>query len=167
MLGIMCAVSLLSAMRGVAWAALRAVGDRRCALTATAVAAVVNIGLAALLIPAWTTTGAVVANTAAQVTASIWVFVGMARAHRMDVPVLDFVKLTLAGALALVVTTGLAGDVHSHDIVRLALAGAAGLFVYALTCIASRLVGAREWGFITTSTRRLLAARAGATTTSL
>jgi len=166
LVGIMCAVSLLSAMRGVAWAALRAVGDRRCALTATAVAAVVNLGLAALLIPGWTTRGAVIANTAAQLTASIWVFVGMARLHRIDVPVLDFAKLALAGVLTLLVTAGLAGDVHGHDIVRLALAGGAGLVVYALACVASRLVGAREWDFITTSTRRLLAARAGATTTT-
>jgi O-antigen/teichoic acid export membrane protein len=168
LVGVMCAVSLLSAMRGVAWAALRAVGDRRCALTATAVAAVVNLGLAALLIPGWTTRGAVAANTAAQLTASIWVFIGMARLHRIDVPVLDFVKLTLAGVLTLLVTAGLAGDAHGHDIVRLALAGTAGLAVYALACIGSRLVGAREWDFITTSTRRLLAARAsGATTTTL
>ena len=166
LVGIMCAVSLLSAMRGVAWAALRAVGDRRCALTATAVAAVVNLGLAALLIPGWTTTGAVIANTAAQLTASIWVFVGIARLHRIEVPALDFAKLALAGVLALLVTAGLAGDVHGHDIVRLALAGGAGLVVYALACVASRLVGAREWDFITTSTRRLLAARAGATTTT-
>jgi len=168
MVGVMCAVSLLSAMRGVAWAALRAVGDRRCALTATAVAAVVNLGLAALLIPGWTTTGAVIANTAAQLTASIWVFIGMARLHRIEVPVLDFVKLTLAGVLTLLVTAGLAGDTHHHhDVLRLALAGGAGLTVYALACIASRLVGAREWDFITTSTRRLLAARApGATTTT-
>jgi len=166
LVGIMCAVSLLSAMRGVAWAALRAVGDRRCALTATAVAAVVNLGLAALLIPGWTTTGAVVANTAAQLTASIWVFVGMARVHRIGVPVLDFVKLSLAGVLALLVTGGLAGETNGHDVVRLILAGAAGLFVYSLACVATRLVGAREWDFITTSTRRLLAARAGATTTT-
>jgi O-antigen/teichoic acid export membrane protein len=167
MLGIMCAVSLLSAMRGVAWAALRAVGDRHCALTATAVAALVNVGLAAALIPSWTTTGAVIANTVAQLTASIWVFVGMTRVHRIDVPVLDFIKLTLAGILTVLVTAGLAGDAHVHDIVRLALAGTAGFVVYALVCVASRLVGAREWGFIATSTRRLLAARAGATTTSL
>jgi O-antigen/teichoic acid export membrane protein len=168
LVGVMCAVSLLSALRGVAWAALRAVGDRHCTLRATAVAAVVNLGLAALLIPAWTTTGAVIANTVAQLTASVWVFIGMARLHRVEVPMLDFVKLTLAGALALLVTLGLAGNAaHHHDIVRLALAGAAGLVVYVLACIASRLVGAREWGFITMSTRRLLAVRAGATTTSL
>ena len=81
-------------------------------------------------------------------------------------PALDFAKLALAGVLALLVTAGLAGDVHGHDIVRLALAGGAGLVVYALACVASRLVGAREWDFITTSTRRLLAARARATTTT-
>ena len=167
LVGIMCAVSLISAMRGVAWAALRAVGDRRCALTATAVAAIVNLGLAALLIPIWRTSGAVAANTVAQLTASIWVFVGMARVHRVDVPALDFVKLALAGLLTLLVTMGLAGDARGHDIVRLVLAGSAGLAVYVFACIASRLVGAREWGFITMSTRRWRAARASGVTTSL
>jgi len=167
LVGVMCAVSLLSAMRGVAWAALRAVGDRHCALRATAVAAVVNLGLAALLIPTWTTVGAVIANTAAQLTASVWVFVGISRVHRIDVPVVDFVKLTLAGLLTLLVTAGLAGNGHSHEPLRLALAGGAGLVVYVLACVAARLVGAREWSFITMSTRRLLAVRAGATTTSL
>ena len=90
----------------------------------------------------------------------------MARVHRIGVPVLDFVKLSLAGVLALLVTGGLAGETNGHDVVRLILAGAAGLFVYSLACVATRLVGAREWDFITTSTRRLLAARAGATTTT-
>ena len=48
------------------------------------------------------------------------------------------------------------------------MAGGAALAVYFLACLASRLIGAREWDFITTSTRRLLAARASdATTTSL
>jgi O-antigen/teichoic acid export membrane protein len=49
MVGALADLSLLSALRSVASAALRAVGDRRCALTATWVAAIVNVGLAALL----------------------------------------------------------------------------------------------------------------------
>ena len=44
LLGAMAGVALLAALRGVVWTALRAVGDRSCALTATAVAAVVNLG---------------------------------------------------------------------------------------------------------------------------
>jgi len=168
LVGVLSIVAVLSSMRGVAWAALRAVGDRRCALTATAVAAVVNVTLAALLIPHWTTVGAVVANTAAQLTATVWVFIGMSRTHRIDVPVLDFAKVILAGALCLVVTWSLTGDVHAHDIVRMSLAGAAGVLVFFLACVPLRLIGAREWSFVTTFTRRLLAARApGATTTSL
>jgi O-antigen/teichoic acid export membrane protein len=162
LIGIMAGVSLLSAMRGVAWAALRAVGDRRCALTATAVAAVVNIVLAAVLIPRWTIVGAVIANTVAQVTASAWVFVGMSRAHRMVAPVADFAKLTIAGLLALFVTLGLVGD--AHDLVRMIAAGAAGFVVFVLACVPARLIGAREWGLITTSTRRLATRASDATT---
>ena len=52
LVGVLAAVALLSALRQVAWAALRGVGDRRCALTATAVAAVINVALAMALIPA-------------------------------------------------------------------------------------------------------------------
>jgi O-antigen/teichoic acid export membrane protein len=162
LMGVMAAVSLLSALRAVAWAALRAVGDRRCALTATAIAAVVNLVLAAVLIPRWTTVGAVVANSAAQVTASVWVFIGIARVHRMRVPLGDFAKLTAAGALVLLVTGAVAGD--SHELGRLVVAGAAGFAVFALACVLTRLLGAREWSFITTSTRRLAARASGATT---
>jgi O-antigen/teichoic acid export membrane protein len=168
LVGVMSGVALLSAMRGVAWAALRAVGDRRCALTATAVAAIVNLGLAALLIPTWTLVGAVIANTVAQLTATVWVFVGMSRAHRIDVPVRDFAKVTLAGALTLLVAWSLAGDARHHDLLRMCLAGGAGVLVFYLACVPLRLIGAREWSFVTTFTRRLLAARApGATTTTL
>ncbi|HET7341552.1 MAG TPA: polysaccharide biosynthesis C-terminal domain-containing protein [Methylomirabilota bacterium] len=162
LMGVMAAVSLLSALRSVTWAALRAVGDRRCALTATAVAAVVNIALAAALIPRWTTTGAVIANTAAQVTASVWVFIGFARAHRASTPLADFAKLAAAGALTLLVTDLIAGD--SHELMRLVVAGAAGFTVFALACLPTRLLGPREWTFITTSTRRLAARASGATT---
>ncbi len=162
MVGVLAFVSLLSAMRQVAWAALRAVGDRRCALTATWVAAVVNVALAALLIPRWTTTGAVIANTAGQLTATIWVFIGIARAHHVGFPLVDMARIAAAGTLCLLTAWSLAGD--AHDLVRLAAATAGGLLVFLLASLALRLIGPREWNLLTTSTRRLLTSRAGVTT---
>lgn len=163
LVGALALVALVSAMRKVAWSALRAVGDRRCALTATWVAAIVNVALAAALIPVWTTTGAVLANSAAQLTATVWAFVGIARAHRVGFPTADLVKIGVAGAVALVVTWGLAGD--AHDLPRLVVSAAAGFVVFAAACIPARVVRPGEWAYILNSTRRLLAARApGATT---
>ncbi len=162
LVGVLAAVALLSALRQVAWAALRGVGDRRCALVATAVAAVVNVALAAALIPRWGTTGAVAANTVAQVTATAWAFAGMARAHHVRFPALDVAKIGLAGLLAWFVTWELAGD--AHDLVRLGVAATGGLAAFVLACVPVGLLGPREWGLLTTSTRRLLAMRApGAT----
>ncbi len=163
LVGVLAAVAVLSALRQVTWAALRGVGDRRCALVATAVAAVVNVGLAAALIPRWGTTGAVVANAAGQITAALWAFAGMARTHRLGFPIADVAKTTLVGLLAWFVAWELASD--AHDPIRLVVAATAGLAVYVLACVAARLLGPREWGMLTTSTRRLLAMRApGATT---
>jgi O-antigen/teichoic acid export membrane protein len=163
LVGVLAAVALLSALRQVAWAALRAVGDRRCALTATAVAAAVNIGLAALLIPRWGTVGAVVANAAAQITATVWAFVGMASVHRAGFPILDVTKTVAAGLLAWLVAWELTGD--AHDLIRLSVAAGAGFSTFVLACVPLGLIGAREWGLLTTSTRRLLAMCApGATT---
>ena len=163
LVGVLAAVAVLSALRQVAWAALRGVGDRRCALLATAVAAVVNVGLAAALIPRWGTAGAVVANAAGQVTAAVWAFAGMARTHRIPFPILDVAKTALVGLLAWFVASGLAGD--AHDPIRLAVAATVGLAAFLLACVPARLLGPREWELLTTSTRRLLAMRApGATT---
>jgi O-antigen/teichoic acid export membrane protein len=163
MVSVLAAIALVSALRQVAWAALRGVGDRYCALTATAVAAVVNVGLAALLVPTWTTTGAVVANAAGQLTATIWVFVGIDRAHAIRFPMLDVVKTAGAGVLAWLVARQLGGN--AHDLPRLALAAAAGFVTFGLACVPAGLLGVREWDLLTTSTRRLLAMRApGATT---
>jgi O-antigen/teichoic acid export membrane protein len=158
LVGALAGVALLSALRAVAWSALRAVGDRGCALTATAVAAVVNLGLAAALIPRWSTVGAVIATTAAQLTATVWVFAGMQRTQRMSLPLADFAKIAVAGLLTLVVTWSLAGDIH-HPL-RLVAAATTGFLVFLLACVAARLIGPREWGLLATSTRRLLAMRA-------
>ena len=163
LVGALAAVALLSALRQVAWAALRGVGDRRCALIATGVAAVVNVALAAALIPRWGTTGAVVANATAQVTATVLAFAGMAHAHHVRFPAFDIAKVAAAGMLAWVVAWKLAGD--AHDLIRLALASMAGLSIFLLTCVPAGLLGAREWGLLTTSARRLLATRAPDATT--
>jgi hypothetical protein len=44
------------------------------------------------------------------------------------------------------------------------VAAAAGFLVFLLTCVAARVIGPREWGLLTTSTRRLLAMRASGAT---
>ena len=164
LVGVLAAVALLSALRQVAWAALRAVGDRRCALTATAVAAVVNVGLAAALIPRWGTTGAVAANAAAQITATVWAFAGMAHAHHVAFPLRDVGKIAAAGLLSWLVTRELAGE--GHDVTRLAIAATGGLSTFVLACVPAGLLGMREWGLLTTGTRRLVAMLASGTPTA-
>jgi O-antigen/teichoic acid export membrane protein len=156
LVGVLAAVALLSALRQVAWAALRGVGDRRCALIATAAGAIVNVALAALLIPRWGTTGAVAANAAAQITATVWAFAGMARAHQVRFPTLDIAKTALAGVLAWFVAWELIGGVH--DVTRLAIAATAGFSAFVLVCVPTGLLGAREWSLVASSTRRLLRA---------
>lgn len=163
LVGVLAAVALVSALRQVVWAALRAVGDRRCALTATAVAAVVNVGLAALLIPHWTTVGAVVANTVGQLTATVWAFAGMARIHHVRFPAVPLAKTALVGCLTWLVTSLILGD--SHELLRVALGAGAGVAVFLAGCVLVGLLGAREWSVLTTSTRRLLALRASRATT--
>src|SRR5205823_9531602 len=90
---------VLGALRKVAAASLQAVGDRHCALTATGVAVVLNLVLAFLFIPGHATAGAVLANSAAQLVASMWAFIGMARLHRARVPVGDIARIGVAAAL--------------------------------------------------------------------
>jgi O-antigen/teichoic acid export membrane protein len=162
LVGVLAAVAVLSALRQVTWAALRGVGDRRSALVATAIAAAVNVGLAAALIPGWGTTGAVVANAIGQVTAAVWAFAGIARTYRLGFPIAAIARTALVGLLAWFVAWALAGEVH--DPIRLVGAATLGLGVFVLACVPARLIGPREWGLLTTSTRRLLAMRApGAT----
>ncbi len=160
LVGALAGVGLLSALRKVAWAALRAAGDRRCMLTATAVAAVVNLSLAALLIPGWTTTGAVIANAVGQLTATVWVFVGMARLHGARLPVSELVRIAGCALLALLTAHVLRDG--AHDLPHLVLAGSGGAVTYTLACIAVRLVGVREWNLLSRAYRRVIGALAGA-----
>jgi O-antigen/teichoic acid export membrane protein len=154
LLGAMAGVALVSALRKVAWAALRAAGDRRCALSATVVAVALNLVLAAALIPYYTTVGAVVAQAAGQLVGTVWVFVGMARLHRAPFPAVALLKIVAAGGVAFVAAWSIALD--SHEPARLVAGGAAGFAVFLAACVAGRLVGTREWTFVMTSTRRML-----------
>jgi O-antigen/teichoic acid export membrane protein len=158
LLGVLAAVGLVSALRKVAWAALRAVGDRRCALTATWTAAVLNVGLAAALIPSLGTTGAVIANVAGQVTATVWVFVGMARAHGAAFPAAAVARIAACALLGLAGAWMVAGG--SADLLRLGAGGAVAVGLFLAGVMATGVVGPREWTFLLASTRRL-AARAG------
>jgi O-antigen/teichoic acid export membrane protein len=159
LLSALVVVAAIGALRKVAFSALQAVGDRDCALTATGLAVALNVVLAAMLIPTYSTAGAVVANSAAQVLAAVWAFHGMARRHGARMPLADIAKTAAGAALVFLVARTVAGD--SHDVVRLALAGAAGGAVVLPVLLAARLIGPREWALLVTSTRRLLAPRAG------
>jgi len=160
LLGVLAVVAVLGGLRKVAAASLQAVGDRHCALTATGVAVALNIVLAFLFIPGHATAGAVLANTVAQVVASMWAFVGMARLHSARVPVGDLARIGVAAVLLFAVARVVAGD--SHDLPRLILAAAAGAAAFLVAALATRALGPRDWTLLTTSTRRLMAARPGA-----
>src|SRR5206468_12733563 len=87
------------------------------------VAVALNVVLAYVFIPIYATTGAVLANSAAQIVASVWAFVGMARMHRARVPFGDLTRIGVAAVLLFAVTRLAAGD--SHELPRLAQIGRA------------------------------------------
>jgi O-antigen/teichoic acid export membrane protein len=158
LLSVLAIIAVVGALRKVAFSALYAVGDRHCALTATGLAVALNLALAASLIPSYGTGGAVIANSAAQILAAAWALGGMARRHGARVPIADLSKITAGSVLVFLATSAVAGD--SHHIVRLALAALAGAVVFVPVVIGGRLLGAREWTLLITSTRRLLTPRA-------
>jgi O-antigen/teichoic acid export membrane protein len=158
LLSVLAIIAVVGALRKVAFSALYAVGDRDCALTATGLAVALNLALAASLIPSYGTGGAVIANSAAQILAAAWALGGMARRHGARVPIADLSKITAGSVLVFLATSAVAGD--SHHIVRLALAALAGAVVFVPVVIGGRLLGAREWTLLITSTRRLLTPRA-------
>jgi exosortase len=99
LLGPMLAVALVGVMRQVAWAALRASGDRRWALNATLISAALNVAAAALLVPRYGMWGAVIANAAAQLTASALAFVAVTWRQGAGFPVAAILRI-LAAAVA-------------------------------------------------------------------
>jgi O-antigen/teichoic acid export membrane protein len=157
---ILVGVSLLGVMRDVAWAALRAAGDRRSMLTATAVTAVVDLGLAAALVRPFGTTGAVAANTVAQLTVSVWAFIALQRLKGSGFPLGDVPRIGIAAALALL--AALAAAAASHGLVSILLGTAAGFVTYAGACVLVGAVDARDWTFLVASGRRMASFRARA-----
>lgn len=153
LLGPMLAVALVGVMRHVAWAALRASGDRRWALNATWISAALNIGAAALLIPRFGMWGAVVANTLAQLTASTVAFMAVSGRQGCGFPALDLGRIAAAGAAALMATRLAARE--GPDLGGLLAAGALGLAVFAAAALALGALGPREWNLLRTSTQRI------------
>jgi O-antigen/teichoic acid export membrane protein len=157
---LLVAVGLLGVARDVAWAALRAAGDRRSMLTATAVTAVVDLGLAALLVRSHGTTGAVAANTVAQLTVSVWAFVALQRVKGSGVPFGDLARVGVAAGLALLAAS--AGATGAHGVLSLLLGTATGLVTYLLACVLLGAINARDWTILVASGRRMASFRARA-----
>jgi O-antigen/teichoic acid export membrane protein len=153
LLSVMIIVAVFASMRKVGWAALRGLGDRRGAITATSVAAVINIGAAVLLIAPWGTWGAVAANTLAQLVATVWAFFVLSRVHGCRLPFFDLARLTAAGVVSLVATLMVAPD--GGDLVRIVLGGVVGFAMYLAAAVALRVIGPNEWRFLMTSLRYL------------
>jgi len=157
LLGPLLAVALVGVMRQVAWSALRASGDRRWALNATWSSAVINVALAAWLIPRHGTWGAVAANASAQLIASTLAFVAVAVRERCGVPVLDIARVGIAGLAGWSVThVGAAG---ARSLGHLALAGVAGFVAFGVTALLLGAVGARDWRMLTLAVPAVHAAR--------
>jgi O-antigen/teichoic acid export membrane protein len=156
LLGALVGVALVSALRQVAWAALPAVGDRRAAVSATGVAAVINIALAAWLIRGYGTPGAVVANAAGQLIAAVWAFIALGRHHGYRFPTWDLVKVAAAAPPAFLVARVVASSpVDDMHLGRLILGAASGAIVFLVACILTRAVALRELAAMLARTRRL------------
>jgi O-antigen/teichoic acid export membrane protein len=153
-------VSLLGVLRDVAWAALRAAGDRRSLLTAAGVTAAVDLGLAAVLVRSFGTTGAVVANTVAQLTVAVWAFIAIQRLKGCGFPLGDLPRIGLAAALALLAAsvTATAAD----GALSLVLGTAAGLVTYVVAGVLVGAVNAQDWSFLVASGRQMASFRARA-----
>jgi O-antigen/teichoic acid export membrane protein len=160
LLSVMITIAVFASMRKVAWAALRGLGDRRGAVTATSVAAAINIGAAMLLIGPWGTWGAVAANTLAQLVATVWAFVVLTRAHGCRVPFFDLGRVALAGGIAVVAARAVAPE-HG-DLARMLLASVVGFGTYLGAALALRVVGPREWRFVVNTLRRFPPRRSSA-----
>lgn len=150
LLGPLLLIAVGGVMRQVAWSALFAAGDRRSALNATWVSAVVNVGAAAYLIPRYGTMGAVGANACGQILASAWAFIAVARRHQCRFPLADVAKVSVAAAAGLAVTLVLRpAGLHPAPMI---VAAVAGLATFSLVAVLTGVVGTREWTFFRAST---------------
>lgn len=136
-------VAVLDAMRGVAWVAMTGTGDRRYVIQAMVVAALMDIGMAAVLIRPYGTTGAVIANASAQVVAAGWVFAAMARTREAAFPAAGVARIAAAAAVAWSVTAWLAPAAFAPG--PMMAAATAGLVSFAAAGFAFGVVSGREW----------------------
>ncbi len=147
LLGPMLAVGLVGVLRQVAWTALRATGDRRWALHATWVSAILNVAAAAILIPRHGVWGAVVANATAQVAASALAFMAVARHERCGFPTFGLVRIAGAAVLAFVAIHLVAPD--GTHVPGLIAAATLGLAVFVVAAGALGVVGWGDWRLLT------------------
>lgn len=160
LLAVMVVISTFVCTRKVAWTALRGLGDQRCMVTASGVAAAINIGAAVVFIPAFHTRGAVLASTLGRVFATVLAFVVLARSHGCRPPLWDFARMGAAGVLAYGATLAVAPP--SSGVVRLVLGGTVGFATYAAAVLALRVIGPRDWHAIAGMLARRKARRSGA-----
>lgn len=153
LLGPLLAVALVGVLRQVAWAALRAVGDRHWALHATWISAVLNVAAAAMLIPRYGVWGAVVANATAQLTASAVAFVAVARQERCGFPALGLARIAAAAALAFFTTRAVAPDGMQPP--GLLAAGTLGLAAFLAAASALGALGLADWWLLTAAVGRV------------
>jgi O-antigen/teichoic acid export membrane protein len=157
---VLVAVGLLGVGRDVAWAGLRAAGDSRSMLTATAVTAALDLVLAGLLVRPWGTVGAVAANTVAQVTVSVWAFVALRGRKGVTLPFGELSRIGVAAVLALL--AALAAGVGARGVVPILAGGVAGLATYLLACVLLGVLSTRDFTLLMASGRRLASFKAGA-----
>jgi O-antigen/teichoic acid export membrane protein len=149
------AFSAINSMRVTAWYALSAMGDRTWTLKITAVAAVLNIAAAALLIPPLGTMGAVIATGGAQVLVTLAGLFVVGRLRGCGFPFLDVAKTILAAGVALGVHIALPfGD---GTVAELLVAGTVTFAVFSCVCLLTGAIGSREYSFVASATRRLMA----------
>ena len=159
LLGVMVVIATFVSTRKVAWMALRGLGDQRCMVPASGIAALLNIGAAILFIPTFHTWGAVLASTLGRVFATVTAFVVLARGHGCRPPMWDFARISVAGVLAYGATLSVAPE--SAGLLRLALGAGVGFATYVAAVLALRVVGPRDWQVIVGALKRRSARRTG------
>src|SRR5438128_556826 len=145
-------VSLVGVMRQVAWSALRAVGDRRWALHATWISAVLNIASAALLIPWLGVLGAVIANASAQLVASVLSFLAVAYRQGSTFPMPAVLRTGAAGLIAFATVSAM---MTNHDPFHIVTAGAVSLAVFVAAAMTLGALTPGDWDILVRLVQRV------------
>src|SRR5437016_3282393 len=152
-------VSLVGVMRQVAWSALRAVGDRRWALHATWISAVLNVASAALLIPWLGVWGAVIANASAQLVASVLSFMAVAYRQGSTFPMLAVLRTGAAGLVAFATVSAM---MTNHGPAHVVTAGVVSLAVFVAAAMTLGALTPGDWDILVRLVQRVPAWLGGA-----